>query len=63
MSEERGDTYVFNLVHQAIGRRLSIEAQALGYEQDKNPGIKEVNIWGDEEDAIVYRRTSQVREP
>lgn len=63
MLEERGEQYLFNLVHQAIGNRLSSEAARLGYEQDKSSGIKEWNIWGDETNCVVYRRTSQVKHP
>jgi hypothetical protein len=61
--DDRGDEYLFNLAHQSIGNRLSAAAQNAGYEQDKNTGIMEVNIWGDPEKAVVYRRTERVRQP
>lgn len=61
--DDRGEDYLFNLAHQSIGNRLSTEAQNAGYEQDKNTGIMENNIWGDPEKAVVYRRTPHVRKP
>jgi hypothetical protein len=61
--DDRGEEYLFNLAHQSIGNRLSTAAQNAGYEQDKNAGIMEVNIWGDPEKAVVYRRTERVRQP
>jgi hypothetical protein len=61
--DDRGETYVFNLAHQSIGSQLSSVAQNAGYEQDKDSGIKEVNIWGDSEKAVVYRRTDRVKQP
>lgn len=60
---DRGEDYLFNLAHQSIGSRLSTVAQNAGYEQDKNTGIIETNIWGDPEKAVVYRRTERVRQP
>lgn len=61
--DDRGEDYLFNLTHQSIGNRLSSVAQNAGYEQDKNSGIMEVNIWGDPEKAVVYRRTNRVQQP
>ena len=61
--DDRGEDYVFNLAHQSIGHRLSIAAQAAGYEQDKSAGITESNIWGDTEKAVVYRRTARTPQP
>ncbi|CAG0961602.1 hypothetical protein ANRL2_00930 [Anaerolineae bacterium] len=61
--DHRGETYVFNLAHQSIGSNLSSVAQNAGYEQDKDSGISEFNIWGDKEKAVVYRRTSRVQKP
>ena len=54
---ERGDAYLFNIAHQFIGNRLSTVARHHGYEQIKNSGMTEHNIWGDPAPAIVYRRT------
>lgn len=61
--DDRGEDYLFNLGHQSIGARLSTAAQNAGYEQDKNTGIMEVNIWGDPEKAVVYRRTDRIHPP
>lgn len=61
--DDRGEDYLFNLAHQSIGNRLSSVAQNAGYKQDKNSGIIEVNIWGDPEKAVVYRRTERVQPP
>lgn len=61
--DDRGEQYLFNLAHQSIGNRLSNAAKKAGYEQDKNTGIIEANIWGDPEKAVVYRRTAHVQQP
>jgi hypothetical protein len=59
--KDRGEQYLFNLVHQSIGGSLSHLAQKLGYQQDKDSNIMDWNIWGDQEKAVVYRRTEAVR--
>jgi len=63
--DTRGEAFLFNIVHENIGNRLSSEAVKLGYEQDKNPppSVQETNIWGDPSKPIVYRRTDRVRNP
>ena len=58
--QDRGEQYLFNLVHQAIGGSLSNLAQKLGYQQDKKSDVMDWNIWGDKEKAVVYRRTDTV---
>ncbi len=55
--QERGEEYLFNLAHQYIGGRISTVARHHGYEQIKDSGITEVNIFGDSSPAILYRRT------
>ncbi|MEP7285578.1 MAG: hypothetical protein ABI947_07410, partial [Chloroflexota bacterium] len=54
----RGEQYLFNLAHQAIGGQLRNLATKVGYVVDKKSGIMDTNIWGDPEDAVVYRRPS-----
>ena len=61
--DDRGEDYLFNLAHQSIGNTLSSTAKKAGYKQDKGSGIMEVNIWGDPEKAVVYRRTERVQQP
>jgi hypothetical protein len=61
--EHRGEQYLFNIAHENIGKRLSLAAEKLGYEQDKDSGISEANIWGDVREAVLYRRTSKVQQP
>jgi hypothetical protein len=61
--DDRGEEHLFNLAHQSIGNTLSSTAKKAGYEQDKDSGIMEVNIWGDPEKAVVYRRTERVQQP
>lgn len=61
--DDRGYDYLFNLAHQSIGNTLSSTAKKAGYEQDKDSGIMEVNIWGDPEKAVVYHRTERVQQP
>ena len=61
--KDRGEQYLFNLVHQSIGGSLSNFARKLGYQQEKEGDVKDWNIWGDQEKAVVYRRTDIVRPP
>jgi hypothetical protein len=61
--QDRGEQYLFNLAHQAIGGSLSSMAQKLGYQQEKGTDVMDWNIWGDQEKAVVYRRTDAVRPP
>lgn len=59
--DHRGDQYLFNIAHENFGQAISRVASRLGYEQDKNSGVQDFNIWGDESDAVIYRRTERVR--
>jgi hypothetical protein len=40
---------------------LSSIAKKLGYQQEKGTDVVDWNIWGDQEKAVVYRRTEAVR--
>ena len=51
----RGEDYLFNLAHQAMGNQLRNVALKLGYEIDKDTGVKESNIFGDLEEVVMYR--------
>ncbi len=49
------NTWVFNLVHQAIGGRLSRDARSAGYEQIKGKR-DEVDIFGHPANRVTYHR-------
>jgi hypothetical protein len=61
--DHRGEAYLFNIAHENIGSRLRDEAMKLGYRQEKQAGVREVNIWGDDTPAVVYHRTASVCPP
>jgi hypothetical protein len=52
---ERGEEFVFNTVHQAIGKRLSEEARRAGFVQ-LDGGRTELDIFGNPTDKVIYRR-------
>jgi hypothetical protein len=63
MVMDRGEEFPFNLVHQAIGARLSSVAQNLGYEQNKNPNVEDYDVFGTvkKSGVVTYARTTKVR--
>ena len=63
MLADRGDEYPFNLVHQAIGLRLSEVAPRLGYEPEPKSGVKDVDIFGTGQNAKLYWLTDAVCDP
>lgn len=52
---EYAQKWVFNLVHQSIGGRLSREARQAGYEQIKGKR-DEMDIFGNPSNRVTYRR-------
>lgn len=63
MLQDRGDSRPFNLVNQAIGNRLSSDAQKIGYKQDKNSNVEDYDIFGTEKKSgvVVYHRTNEIK--
>jgi hypothetical protein len=57
--QDRGEQYLFNLVHQSIGGSLSSIAKKLGYQQEKGTDVVDWNIWGDQEKAVVIAAPRQ----
>ncbi len=52
---ERGEEFVFNTVHQAIGKRLSDEARRAGFTR-LDGGRTELDIFGSPTGKVIYRR-------